>query len=659
MVQSEADIIEYFVRANIPLLDHMFIVLNPSEDGTAEILAELVYEGLPLTIWPTQMNHYAQSEVISAVANRIRDQFQPEFLCLLDADEIFLVNDRAVFNSNLHQINEGAVGLVPWQTFVPPSNEQSYAFFPDQWNERLEFENEQFYKVIIPRMAADRDEIRITNGQHEVMLKDGKPLKGKVLSDVTLAHLPVRSVPQIRTKTYASIISKGIAEGFAWQGSESFQRKTVRSYFERTEKPDVREIASLYLHQDWLESPAPPCIKDNTLPRPTLGLNNLVRHMQQELQLLSRIEHSVYPLPDPTEEFLKSSKVDTEFSGAVASGIFPAEFHSHNLKLDWPPFAHIQNRFRPSAVLDVGCGLGAYLKLFSSLGVKVFGVDGAPWSCHHFISENDYIQLDLARNSFTLERSFDVAIFVEVAEHLSKECSFAIIDQISTQTTHAIVFSAAQPGQPGFGHINLQEPEFWLSRFRANGWEVDPAGTISLRTLSTLHWFRRNLFLLVRKPKRNSFRTQDLIDLGTHRTMKEKSKWPQHRSGETVIGFPGQRPYFSMSGYGELPPLFCNRIAKLEYQMRSISHEYESLKQISLSVDEVNARLALEIKRNDKLMKVLSQSLRRPWRPVRDYFLFGVLKGLFVFMPVLPRKTKAKLYALSVKTDPRRFERSV
>ena len=94
MVQSEGDVIEYFVRSNIQFLDHMFIILNPSEDGTGEILAELVREGLPITIWPTRINYYAQSEVITALANRIRDQFSPDFLCLLDADEIFLADSE-------------------------------------------------------------------------------------------------------------------------------------------------------------------------------------------------------------------------------------------------------------------------------------------------------------------------------------------------------------------------------------------------------------------------------------------------------------------------------------------------------------------------------------------------------------------------------------
>ena len=214
----------------------------------------------------------------------------------------------------------------------------------------------------------------------------------------------------------------------------------------------------------------------------------------------------------------------------------------------------------------------------------MLGVDGSDWSRHHYISREEYLQADLARNALSLSNSYNVAIFVQVVEHLPIECSLAIIDEISSATMEAIVFSAAQPGQFGISHITLREPEFWLARFRQNGWEPDVAGTISLRMLSTLHSFRRNLFLFVRKEKADTTRLGELIEFGAPGERAGNWKWPEHRVGETIIGFPGQRWSFNMSGDREVPPLSCGRGAKLQRQVQLAESELKSahLKELAL-----------------------------------------------------------------------------
>ncbi len=556
MVQSEADIIEYFVRCNTKLLDHMFIVLNPSEDGTCEILDALVREGLPITIWPTRKNYYAQSEVLTSLANRIRDQFNPEYLCLLDADEIFLTKNKETFKASLAQIPSDTIGFVPWVTFIPPNNEQQYVFQPDHWEHRLEREVEQYYKAIIPGHAAGGSDIFVPNGQHIVTRSDGRPFKSTILTHLPLAHLPVRSSHQIRMKTCNGILSKGIALGGSWRGTESYQRQTVLSYFETHDSPDIRDVARNYLAREATASDTPEITSDTRLPHDVQLFGALIRQMRPELQLLHRLSYSVFPLPNPTETLRPAALCDDEAKEALPPGTFSSTFYAQNLKCDWPPFAYVSRRFDHSSVLDVGCGLGAYLSLFRTLGAKVVGIDGAPWSNHHFISPNEYIQRDLANTEkLWIDRQFSLSIFVEVAEHLPEEAGLGIIDDIGSKTTDAIVFSAAQLDQPGHGHITLREPGFWLDRFQHCGWGVDVPGSLSLRALSTLHWFRRNLFLLVRKEQPALSELQELLRLGTHRDETGGSRWPTHRPGETIIGFPGEKSAFTMTGDREIAPV--------------------------------------------------------------------------------------------------------
>lgn len=152
-----------------------------------------------------------------------------------------------------------------------------------------------------------------------------------------------------------------------------------------------------------------------------------------------------------------------------------------------------------------------------------------------------------------------MSIFVETAEHLSENAGLSIIEEIASRTTDAIVFSAAQPGQPGHGHRTLRDPEFWLQHFERRGWHVDVPCSISIRVLSTLHWFRRNLFLLKRDGQHDQVGYENLLRLTKHRDKKGQCKWPSHRKGETIIGFPGQRWSFSMAGDREIPPLLCAR----------------------------------------------------------------------------------------------------
>ena len=70
-------------------------------------------------------------------------------------------------------------------------------------------------------------------------------------------------------------------------------------------------------------------------------------------------------------------------------------------------------------MVDIGCGEGAGLREFLSLGVdECLGVDGSYVQPDRLlIPKSSFRQLDL-RKPFTLDRRFDLAISLEVGEHL-------------------------------------------------------------------------------------------------------------------------------------------------------------------------------------------------------------------------------------------------
>src|SRR5690348_7919849 len=95
----------------------------------------------------------------------------------------------------------------------------------------------------------------------------------------------------------------------------------------------------------------------------------------------------------------------------------------------------------PGSLLDIGCGTGTWLRAAVDLGVgDVLGIDGVDIDQKHLHVPKTKIEcLDLSK-PFNLGRRFEVALCLEVGEHLP-ECSSN--DLISSIVTHSdsIVFS--------------------------------------------------------------------------------------------------------------------------------------------------------------------------------------------------------------------------
>jgi SAM-dependent methyltransferase len=125
----------------------------------------------------------------------------------------------------------------------------------------------------------------------------------------------------------------------------------------------------------------------------------------------------------------------------------------------------------PASVLDLGCANGIWLSVFAENGVADYaGIDG-PWvdSADLAIPADRFHPHDMAVGMPDLDRRFDLAVSVEVAEHLPESAAGDLVDLLC-QAADAVVFSAAIPGQGGTGHINEQPQSYWARLFARNGY---------------------------------------------------------------------------------------------------------------------------------------------------------------------------------------------
>lgn len=109
--------------------------------------------------------------------------------------------------------------------------------------------------------------------------------------------------------------------------------------------------------------------------------------------------------------------------------------------------------FSINSMVDVGCGVGTWLNEFHKIKkgqCNIVGIDGNYVNRELLTIEKDrFLPMDL-ESQIELSEKFDLAISLEVAEHLSIGRAEGFVNDL-TKLSPVILFSAAFPNQGGGG----------------------------------------------------------------------------------------------------------------------------------------------------------------------------------------------------------------
>ena len=173
----------------------------------------------------------------------------------------------------------------------------------------------------------------------------------------------------------------------------------------------------------------------------------------------------------------------------------PDRQHSYKIIVDY-----IINNIKPdlNSVIDYGCGAGWFLYYFKNRGITdVLGIepnknirgvlDKSVKSNIEFLNLTEVIKIN---------RFFDLSMNIEVMEHIDEKYSTVCLDNITSYSS-TLIFSAATPGQGGWGHVNEQPFSYWENRLNDRDFVCNKNKTAEFRRFLKINkannWYIKNI----------------------------------------------------------------------------------------------------------------------------------------------------------------------
>jgi SAM-dependent methyltransferase len=161
----------------------------------------------------------------------------------------------------------------------------------------------------------------------------------------------------------------------------------------------------------------------------------------------------------------------------------------------------LEKKYSPDSIVDFGCAIGQHLELFHKEGKEVAGLEGNPDALEYALVPKSKIKIIDLRDVYKPSQKFDLAICIEVAEHIAEKHANKLVNSLS-KAADKIVFTAATPGQGGTHHVNEQPRDYWISKFESVGFRYQKNEVELLRReLSSMNRSNvpKNMFVFQRR----------------------------------------------------------------------------------------------------------------------------------------------------------------
>jgi hypothetical protein len=476
LAKNEEDIIEVFVRYNLCHLDALVISDNSSCDKTRKILTRLIEENLPIVVIDDPAVQRNQSEKTTHLLQSVAEEFQPDWIIPLDADEFLVPEKNQPLADILGSVPGGHVARMPWKSYVPaPSDDQNIINPLKRIRHRREVEDPVWYKVAIPSSIFSDRSLIIDTGNHSVHSSVyGRTYPEIELDMLKLAHYPIRTAEQIVGKAFIGWLAN-LCDSNRIQGN-SFHQEEMFHRFLDNPAPSEEELQQIGLSYSGC-NPSCNLIDD---PIQTSGDIPIVYTSKSTLLLLKVTRQAEKIALHFAKHVMPLDTLAGRHSGeAEAKGV--EDGASESGFRDIPPLRYIHERFTPTSVLVIGDGVRSSLDQFVQLGAH--DTQAATIPC--ILQEKD------------LGRTFDLVMCMEAMQWISPQDEDCALQTILKHASRVIVFSSMQPGQARTEAPNLKPTEYWVNKFNERGWVVYPFATHAFRITANLLSSRYNAIVLV------------------------------------------------------------------------------------------------------------------------------------------------------------------
>lgn len=130
-------------------------------------------------------------------------------------------------------------------------------------------------------------------------------------------------------------------------------------------------------------------------------------------------------------------------------------------------------------MMDLGCGEGHAAHYFFKRGVAALAVDGSRFNMTQQVFPILIHDMQLA----PVQCDVDLVWCQEVVEHIEEKYLWNLMKSLACGKV--VVMTHAEPGQPGYHHVNCQPAEYWIEKMSDEGYSHLQLDTERVRMLAS------------------------------------------------------------------------------------------------------------------------------------------------------------------------------